>query len=48
MSILKCPTAEFVGTFWLGLGGCGSVALSATMAGGRFPRGLSYSWLNRE
>jgi len=29
MSIVKRSTAEFVGTFWLVLGGCGSAVLSA-------------------
>jgi aquaporin Z len=33
MSILKRVTAEFIGTFWLVLGGCGSAVLAANFLG---------------
>jgi aquaporin Z len=33
MSLLKRTTAEFIGTFWLVLGGCGSAVLSAAFPG---------------
>jgi aquaporin Z len=33
MSLLRRSTAEFVGTFWLVLGGCGSAVLSASFPG---------------
>ncbi len=33
MSLLKRCIAEFIGTFWLVLGGCGSVILAATFIG---------------
>ncbi len=33
MSISKRATAEFIGTFWLVLGGCGSAVLSAAFPG---------------
>ena len=29
MSLIKRSTAEFIGTFWLVLGGCGSAVISA-------------------
>ena len=33
MSLLRRSTAEFVGTFWLVLGGCGSAVLAAAFPG---------------
>jgi aquaporin Z len=33
MSITKRATAEFIGTFWLVLGGCGSAVLAAAFPG---------------
>src|SRR3954463_12332274 len=33
MSLLRRSTAEFVGTFWLVLGGCGSAVLAAGFPG---------------
>ncbi|MBX7106564.1 MAG: aquaporin Z [Gemmataceae bacterium] len=34
MSIVKCFLAEFIGTFWLVFGGCGSAVLAAQFATG--------------
>jgi aquaporin Z len=33
MSLAKKSVAEFIGTFWLVLGGCGSAVLAASPSG---------------
>ena len=35
----KKPAAEFIGTFWLVLGGCGSAVLTASFGGDGNPQG---------
>ena len=35
--------AEFLGTFWLVFGGCGSAVLAATFVAGRFPAGIGFA-----
>ncbi len=48
MSLMKRSTAEFIGTFWLVLGGCGSAVLAAAFTGATvgevmsFPLGIGF------
>lgn len=42
MSIAKRLTAEFLGTFWLVLGGCGSAVLAAKFGGDGNPLGIGF------
>jgi aquaporin Z len=42
MSLAKRLTAEFLGTFWLVLGGCGSAVLTAKFGGDGNPLGIGF------
>jgi len=42
MSLAKRLTAEFLGTFWLVLGGCGSAVLAANFGGPGNPLGIGF------
>ncbi|WP_176694986.1 aquaporin, partial [Lacticaseibacillus rhamnosus] len=42
MSMGKRLAAEFLGTFWLVLGGCGSAVLAATFGGDGNPLGIGF------
>lgn len=42
MSLLKKVSAEFLGTFWLVLGGCGSAVLAANFGGAVNPLGIGF------
>jgi len=42
MSLAKRLTAEFLGTFWLVLGGCGSAVLAAKFGGDGNPLGIGF------
>lgn len=42
MSLAKRLTAEFLGTFWLVLGGCGSAVLAANFGGDGNPLGIGF------
>jgi aquaporin Z len=42
MSMGKRLAAEFLGTFWLVLGGCGSAVLAANFGGGGNPLGIGF------
>lgn len=42
MSLAKRLTAEFLGTFWLVLGGCGSAVLAANFGGAGNPLGIGF------
>jgi len=42
MSLAKRLTAEFLGTFWLVLGGCGSAVLAANFGGEGNPLGIGF------
>lgn len=42
MSIAKKCTAEFLGTFWLVFGGCGSAVLAAMFGGDANPLGIGF------
>ena len=42
MSLMKRTTAEFIGTFWLVLGGCGSAVLAASFTGGSLGEGVNF------
>ena len=42
MTIGKKLTAEFIGTFWLVLGGCGSAVLAANFGGDGNPLGIGF------
>ena len=42
MSLAKRLTAEFLGTFWLVLGGCGSAVLAAKFGGDGNPLGVGF------
>lgn len=42
MSLVKRLTAEFLGTFWLVLGGCGSAVLAAVFGGDGNPLGIGF------
>jgi aquaporin Z len=42
MHMSKRLTAEFLGTFWLVLGGCGSAVLAANFGGGGNPLGIGF------
>ena len=47
LDVMKKYIAEFFGTFWLVLGGCGSAVLAANFGGEGNPLGLvgGFSWL---
>lgn len=42
MTLTKKLTAEFLGTFWLVLGGCGSAVLAANFGGAGNPFGIAF------
>ncbi len=42
MTLVKRCTAEFLGTFWLVLGGCGSAVLAAKFGGDTNPLGIGF------
>src|SRR6187549_3796649 len=42
MNLGKKLTAEFLGTFWLVLGGCGSAVLAANFGGDGNPLGIGF------
>lgn len=42
MSLMKKVSAEFLGTFWLVLGGCGSAVLAAKFGGEGNPLGIGF------
>src|SRR5579872_1770268 len=43
MPIAKRLTAEFLGTFWLVFGGCGSAVFAALFLSGQVPLGIGFT-----